>query len=765
MTCENKVMHGDGSKGGHCVRRREGTPVQEADRASTPRRLSAADEIETAIGRPAPMIMRKQISALDEGCRTVLARCPIAAFGYRDADGTSRTTFIGGAPGFARVHSPTRISFSWHGPGAPHGPVSFFFLLPGIGEILRVNGSVVAGKGGARTTVEIQEAYVHCAQAVLRSRLWQPPAPAGTVPGPTTADGPLGRPGVAEFLAAAPFLALSTWDASGGSDTSPRGDRQAAARILDGRTLVVPDRKGNKRADTLHNLLRDDRLSFAALLPGRAGVLHVRGRGAITDDPALLETMALRGMPPQLALLIDVEHAEVTGNDAVARARLWTPGAHLDRATVPDLLALGGQHLAANSAESGSGSTAFLVRAVGAIPGVTRLLRLAMNRAYRSGLGKEGYDDIEPGAGAEAGAAGRGRRGRRGRRPVPVPVPGTEHHGLRQVRVAEVRRETPSAVTLVLEDADARQGAFDFRPGQFFTLVADIDGRAVRRAYSASSVPGAPRLEVTVKQVEGGRFSTHAHRALRAGDRLAVRGPSGSFHAGPQPPDEVVLIAAGSGVTPLMSMIRSRLAVPSGRDRIALLYSSRSADEIIFGDELTQLAEDHPGRLSVTHVLTRRDGRLDADGVRRWVAGLSPAPDAHYYVCGPGPLTDAVRTVLAGLEVPDEQVHHERYTSGAETGTPVTVPQEMTVEEDGHPVGTAVVEPGRTLLDAGLAAGLPLPYSCTVGNCGECVVRLRGGEVTQDEPDCLTPQQKSDGYVLTCVSRPLSKVTLDITDP
>lgn len=114
------------------------------------------------------------------------------------------------------------------------------------------------------------------------------------------------------------------------------------ARILDGRTLVVPDRKGNKRADTLHNLLKDDRLSFAALVPGRTGVLHVRGRGAITDDPALLETMALRGMPPHLALLIDVEHAEVTGNGAVARSRLWTPGAHVDRGTVPDLMVLAG---------------------------------------------------------------------------------------------------------------------------------------------------------------------------------------------------------------------------------------------------------------------------------------------------------------------------------------------------------------------------------------------------------------------------------------
>jgi len=633
---------------------------------STGRRLTTVAEVETAIGRPASIIMLKQIGALDEGCRTILARCPIAAFGYRDAGGTSRTTFIGGTPGFARVHSPTRISFSLPEPGDPDGPVSFFFLLPGVGEILRVNGSVAARKG-AEITVAIEEAYVHCAQAVLRSRLWQQPAP----PEPTAeiaGDGPLCRPGVAEFLAEAPFLALSTWDSSDGSDTSPRGDRQAVARILDGRTLVIPDRKGNKRADTLHNLLQDDRLSFAALVPGRSGVLHVRGRGAITDDPALLETMALRGMPPHAALLIDVEHAEVTGSHAVTRARLWTPGAHIERGTMPDLMALASEHLAANAATAKGGPPASLLKIVGAIPGVIRLLRLAINQAYRLGLRKEGYEDIAPGAG--------GRH--------PADDTGTENPQ-REVRIAEVRRETPSAVTL-----DAAE---------------------------------------------------------------------------PLPPKQIVLIAAGSGVTPMMSMIRTRLAVRPDRDQISLLFSSRSVDEIIFAGELTRLATDNPGRLSVTHVLTRQDGRLDADGVRRWVTGLSPAQDAHYYLCGPEPLMDAVQGVLAGLGVPDPLVHQERFTSGADTGIATTVPQRMTVEENGHPIGTVLVEPGQTLLDAGLAAGLPMPYSCTVGNCGECLVRLRGGEVAQNEPNCLTARQKADGYVLTCVGCPLSTVTLDIADP
>lgn len=731
-------------------------------RPSAPHRLEAVADLEAVIGRPAPMIMIKQISALDEGCRTVLALCPVAAFGYRDSDGTSRTTYVGGTAGFARALSPTRISFPLpgsgdprgrgHRPGTgdPHGPVSLFFLLPGVGEILRVNGTA-AGRKDGQVLVDVTEAYVHCAQAVLRSGLWQSPQGASAPAPPLADDGPLSGPGVADFLSAAPFLALSTWDASGGSDTSPRGDRQAVARILDGRTLVIPDRKGNKRADTLHNLLQDDRLSFAALVPGRSGVLHVHGRGAITDDPALLETMALRGMPPHLALLIDVEHAEVTGNDALVRSRLWSPGAHPDPATMPDLMALGAEHLASNASASPGGPPAFLLRAVGAIPGVSRLLRRVMDRAYRSGLRKEGYEDIRPQgfsrpAGADTGEGGSG-------------------HPLREVRVAEIRRETPSTITLALEDVGGDPRPFDFRPGQYFTLVADIDGRPVRRAYSASSAPGSSRLEVTVKHVGSGRFSTHVHRGLRVDDRLAVRGPSGSFHAGPRPPRDTVLIAAGSGVTPMMSMIRARIADRTGRDRIALLCSSRDAEEIIFAGELARLAQDFPDRLSVTQVLTRRDGRLDAAGVERWLVRRSPAADAHYYVCGPEPLMDVVRSVLAGRGVPDEQVHRERYTSVADTGSAMTVPQEMTVEEDGRTLGTVMVEPGQTLLDAGLAAGLAMPHSCTVGNCGDCMVRLRSGEVAQSEPNCLTPQQRSEGYVLTCVGCPLSGVTVDIAEP
>ncbi|MEU0881410.1 2Fe-2S iron-sulfur cluster-binding protein [Lentzea sp. NPDC005914] len=679
------------------------------------RSLTTADEVEALVGRPAPMIAAKQVGELDDGCVAVLAASPIAGFGYRDAAGSSRATFAGGRPGFARVLSPTGISFALDEPA--DGPLSLVFLLPGVGETLRVNGSA-AGYRDGEVVVDIEQVYVHCAQAVLRSGLWQPPVVAE--PGAEVGDGPLAAPGVADFLAAAPFLVLSTWDSSGGSDTSPRGEERAVARILDGRTLVIADRKGNKRADTLHNLLADDRLAFAALVPGRTGVLHVRGRGTITVDPELLEPLTQRGIPPHAALLVDVEAAELTTSDAVTRARLWTPDAHVDRAEVPDLMALGSRHIATNTASRGSRLMLALARLV-----PVRWLRAVINVVYRSDLRKEGY---------EVAALSTSQRA-------------TSEHPLREVRVAEVRRETRDAVTLVLEDGEP----FAFRPGQFFTLVTDIDGREVRRPYSASSAPGSHRLEVTVKHIDGGLFSAHVHRGLAVGDKLFVRGPSGSFHL--EPGQDAVLIAAGSGVTPMMSMIRTLLAEPGGR--IALLCSNRTEQDVIFAAELARLADQHPDRLSVTHVLTSRDGRLDVTRVRQWI---TQSPGARFYLCGPEPLMDIARQALDELGVPADHVHLERYISGPETPSGSATPQRMIVE----PLGAAVAEPGQTLLDAGLAAGLPMPYSCTVGSCGECVVKLLSGEVAPKEPNCLTADQKADGQILACTSSPLTDVTVAV---
>ncbi|WP_328491875.1 FAD-binding oxidoreductase [Streptomyces sp. NBC_00414] len=760
-------------------------------------RMTTVEEVVAAVGRASPMVMKKQIDRLDEGCTTVIRRAPIAGLGYEDSRGDRRTTFVGGAPGFARVDSATRIAVPFATADrperpAPHSGVSFVFLLPGVGETLRLNGNLAA-YDGAFLVVDVQEAYVHCARAVLRSRLWQQqhagapaltptasaagtgPASArdtagtgpvssrdmavGTGPASETAGAPLHRPGIAQFLRSAPFLVLSSGDSSGGGDTSPRGDQPGFARALDGHTLVLPDRKGNQRADTLHNLLQDERIALAALVPGRTEVLHLHGTAHVTDDPALLETMSLRGAPPQAALVIRVRDAALRTSPVVERAQLWSPAAHVERGAVPDLIALASRHAAANPTKVKGGPPAFLAKPLAAFPRFTRWL---MDLGYRKALEKEGYGDSSPRPGSTPRATGTGTGTGTGL---------GQEGAKRRMRVTAVRRETPSALTVTLEDAVGPGSPVHFRPGQFFTLVTDVAGRTVRRAYSASSVPGSPRLEVTVKRVSDGLFSNHVHENLKTGDSLEIRGPSGTFCVDQQrsADGELVLIAAGSGVTPMMSIIRTVLAARTDT-RLALLYGNRTEEEAIFARELDRLQRQHPDRLTVTHRLTRPSpawtgdrGRLEADAIRHWLKELAPSLRARYFVCGPDAVADTALEVLKEWGVPESRTHVESYTSAhTDSGATATGPHRMSVEENGQRIGTVVVEPGETLLGAGLDAGLPMPYSCTVGNCGECLVRLREGQVDVGRPNCLTRQQQAEGYTLACVGRPRSAVTIDI---
>jgi ferredoxin-NADP reductase/predicted pyridoxine 5'-phosphate oxidase superfamily flavin-nucleotide-binding protein len=716
-------------------------------------RLATVEQIEETIGRANVMVLMKQIDRLDEGCVRVLNSSPIAGFGYRDGDGDQQSTYIGRV----RVDPPNRFSFPW--PDAVTGSVSFVFLLPGVGETLRVNGTVV-GHAAGMLTVEVGEAYVHCARAIMRSRLWEEPAPVRKSTILPYGDGPLDQPGIRAFLAAAPFLVVST--AGGGegavSDTSPRGDQPGFVQVLDGSTVAIPERRGNKRADTLHNLLQDNRIGLAVLRPGRPEILRLHGTASITTDPDLLATMALRGMPPQAALIVEVAAATLARNEAVDALtapfdQATAPNLTVPDLTVPDLTVLAAGHAAANRTGVAGGPPRFLLKPLAFL---SRYLGGVFASVLGAEVRKEGYEPPQPW----------------------------------EMRVAKVRRETPGAVTLVLRDARTPRRPIHFAPGQFFTLITEVGGATVRRAYSASSAPGSSRLELTVKRVEGGTFSTHANRELRRGDRVTVRGPSGNLRAAPDD-DELVMIAAGSGITPMMSIIRTLLA-GGAETRIALLYGNRDRSGTLFARELTRLARRHPGRLHVTHRLSRPDGvsaprrdrirrgrigvsargradiaapgRIDAAAVEAWLDERGPSGTARYLLCGPERLTRTVREVLAARGVPDDRVQQESYTSA--TGAPggASGPVAMTVEQDGNPVAEVLVEPGVTLLDAGLAAGAPMPYSCTVGNCGECVVKLRAGTVAMSEPNCLTPQQRAAGYVLTCAARPESPVTVDIAD-
>jgi uncharacterized protein len=355
------------------------------------RKITSVEHLEAVVGKPSQMILMKAVSTLDDGCRKVLTDAPIAAFGFRDSEGRPHTTLVGGVRGFTRMDSAVQISFDLaadqYSP-AKNGAVSLVFLLPGIGETLRVNG-VVTVQTNSSISIRVQEAFVHCARCVLRSSLW---GEVKTLPSiDNEARGLLSDSSIAGFLAASSFIAVSSWDASGAGDTSPKGDPPGFMRILDSQTLAIPDRKGNRRADTFHNVLTSDLISLVALVPGRNDMLQIIGTAYITDDAALLSTMAVGEKAPTTALIVRVERAELRASQAIQRSKLWDQAAQFDPDQTTDLNILATEHM--SNAKTQRGTMAWLMRLLA--KGLSRLspkfFRKIMRSAYRKELKEEGY--------------------------------------------------------------------------------------------------------------------------------------------------------------------------------------------------------------------------------------------------------------------------------------------------------------------------------------------------------------------------------------
>lgn len=377
--------------------------------------------------------------------------------------------------------------------------------------------------------------------------------------------------------------------------------------------------------------------------------------------------------------------------------------------------------------------------------------------------------------------------GLRGKKPPPfarrAPL-GRHHHTIapsqevlapRSLRVDRVVRETPDAVTLHLVDPTG--APFSFLPGQFMTLLVDVGGEALRRAYSICTGidedPGC--IAITSKRVQGGRVSNHLNEGVRAGDTLRVLGPSGSFTVAPDAARrrELVLIGGGSGITPLLSIARSVLAREPG-SRVHLVYGNRSWDDVIFREALSALAAAHPGRFTVRHVLEAppegwagRAGLLDGEACAAELDALPADPGAaleppDFFVCGPAPMMDAVREVLRARGVPASRIHEERFSSPAQGEAPrPTSPQPVNIRVRGL-LRAVTAAPGQTLLEAGLAAGVPMPFSCAMGGCGACKVRLVDGEVAMEEPNCLSAAERAEGFVLACASRAARPTTVEV---
>lgn len=332
----------------------------------------------------------------------------------------------------------------------------------------------------------------------------------------------------------------------------------------------------------------------------------------------------------------------------------------------------------------------------------------------------------------------------------------------RSLRVQQVIRETPDAVTMVLSDPAGLP--IPCLPGQFFTVLVPLQGQIERRAYSASSyVADGATLTLTCKRIAGGRVSTHLWEYAHPGMMLQVLGPSGHFTVTPQPGAQrrLVLIGGGSGITPLHHILQAVLSVEK-ESSIALLYGNRSRADIIFADSLAMLASQHPDRLMLRHVLAMPDenfvassGILDESTIDRELATL-PKEDGseQYYVCGPQGLMEAARAVLLRRGVTPLRIHEERFATPQLLSSELpTAPQTVEVEQRGR-VQTIQVEPQETVLEAALREGMTLPFSCTMGGCGACKAKLVSGEVVLPEPNCLTAEERVAGQVLLCVAHP-----------
>ena len=352
-----------------------------------------------------------------------------------------------------------------------------------------------------------------------------------------------------------------------------------------------------------------------------------------------------------------------------------------------------------------------------------------------------------------------------------------------RLAVAEVRPLTAASVEVTFAVPEELHGAYDYLPGQHVALRATIGGKELRRSYSICRPPSPGRISVAIKRDLGGAFSTWATSELRPGDTIDVMSPQGTFTTdlGALDGKHVAGIAAGSGITPLMALASSILAA-SPTSQFTLVYTNRTAIDVMFLEELADLKDRYPSRLALHHVLSREQrsspllsGRIDEERLRRILGTLLP-PDTvdEWFLCGPFELVQLCRDVLETYGVAREHVRFELFTTGepgevrGDTGHPVVVHEgEKTAEIeftlDGQTsVVTTPVDANESVLNAALRVRPDVPFACTGGVCGTCRARLISGDVRMTENYALEPEELERGYVLTCQSHPLTdRVAVD----
>jgi ring-1,2-phenylacetyl-CoA epoxidase subunit PaaE len=347
-----------------------------------------------------------------------------------------------------------------------------------------------------------------------------------------------------------------------------------------------------------------------------------------------------------------------------------------------------------------------------------------------------------------------------------------------RLAVDDLRRESSDAVSLTFAIPRELEGDYSFAPGQYLTLRTTMDGEEVRRSYSICSGPDDGELRIAVKKVDGGAFSSWAADELKAGDQLDVMTPTGRFGIAPAPDEARAYVgfAAGSGITPILSIVKGVLA-REPLSRFFLFYGNRSAGGMLFREALEELKDRFMQRLAVFHVISGEEqdipilhGRLDGEKVRVLLRSLVPATGVdHVFVCGPTGMSEDIEATCRDIGIADDRIHVERFVSGlggkprAKAVVPVSAPPKAmaSLVVDGKRREVPVAE-GESVLDAALRAGMDLPFACKGGMCSTCRAYLVEGEAPMDVNYSLEPWELKAGFILTCQARPMSdRVVVD----
>ena len=343
------------------------------------------------------------------------------------------------------------------------------------------------------------------------------------------------------------------------------------------------------------------------------------------------------------------------------------------------------------------------------------------------------------------------------------------------LRVAAIDELTDDAVALTFDVPPELAADFAYSPGQHLNLRGGDD---VRRSYSICTAPSSGRLRIGVKRLPGGAFSEGVLGSLRVGDTLDVMTPAGRFTTGidPAAARQCVVVAAGSGITPVLSIVTAILeGEPSSS--VTLIYANRTHRTVMFLDEVHDLKDRFPSRLQIVHVLSREasdvellSGRLDGARLTRIVSALVPgATDADWFLCGPQQMLTDLRSAVSSLGVPGTRVHSELFHADPVPRAPVAAlaggaegAARVTIRLDGRSSELDLRPDDVPVLEAALRVRSDLPFACKGGVCGTCRARLVSGTVAMDANYALEPDEIARGYVLTCQAHPTSEeVVLD----